>query len=193
MTERHRFRAEWHDYNDGTYFVTICSHEKSCIFGSITGEIMTLSILGTIIENCIGQIPFHHPDTQVLNHVVMPNHVHLVLSIMKPVGALYIAPASAGCLKAPKHREPCIDNHYNSRLSVVVRTFKASCSRLYSNMLREQNIATSPHIWQRGFHEHIIRNKHSFDRIMAYIDNNISSWNDDCINLTVRVQDGICP
>lgn len=35
MTDRHRFRAQWHDYNDGIYFVTICSHEKRHVFGHI--------------------------------------------------------------------------------------------------------------------------------------------------------------
>ena len=89
MSDRHTFRAEWHDYNSGIYFVTICSKDKQHIFGRIENGIMIMSDIGKIINECLTSIPNHHKDVELWNHVVMPNHIHIVLV----VGAQYFAPA----------------------------------------------------------------------------------------------------
>ena len=183
MADRHQFRAKWHDYNTGLYFVTICTHEKRHIFGHIVSENseetrFIASELGEIVDGCIKKIPDIHPDVEVCNYVVMPNHIHMVLS----VGAQYIAPAATegnfrntGCLKPPMHGDPVEDNHFNSRLAVVIRTFKAAVTR----EARAQSIAPLQ-VWQRSFHDHIIREQHAFDNIMNYVDTNAENWNMDC-------------
>lgn len=192
MSDRHQFRAKWHDYNGGIYFITICAHEKRHIFGRIYNTCFTPSMVGQIIDQCINTIHNIHPHAEVWNYVIMPNHIHMVLS----VGAQYIAPTSdeqqfiastsdkqqfittnTGCLKPPMHGEAVSDNHFNSKLAVIVRTFKAAVTRI----TRAQCIAPLPHpIWQRNYHEHIIRNQRAFDNIMSYIDSNIENWSKDC-------------
>ena len=196
MGDRHRFRADWHDYNDCIYFVTICTAGKKHIFGHIAAGKMSLSPLGDIVTSCIIDIPAHHSGVELYNHIVMPNHIHMVIAIRAAattaVGAQYIAPGqqaapgqqiatgqtNVGCLKAPRHGEPCCDNHYNSALAVVVRTFKAAVTRL----ARAQCIAPLPDIWQRNYYEHIIRHHTAFDNIMNYIDTNPERWGTDCYN-----------
>lgn len=206
MSDRHAFRVEWHDYNSGIYFVTICSKDKRHIFGKISDGKMTLSTIGNIINECLMAIPNHHKDVELWNYVVMPNHIHMALYVgaqpmpaqtnqIRPVGAQYFAPTQAspeqntGCLRPPRHGEPRADNHYNSRLAVIIRSFKAACSievnrralACGSSQGRAQNIAPLPHgIWQRNYHEHIIRNQRAFENIMNYIDTNIEKWNQDC-------------
>ena len=204
MSDRHTFRAEWHDYNSGIYFVTICSKDKQHIFGRIENGIMIMSDIGKIINECLTSIPNHHKDVELWNHVVMPNHIHIVLV----VGAQYFAPAQSvpaqsnaypaesiqniGCLRPPRHGEPRYDNHFNSRLAVIIRSFKATCSIEINRQLQLQNIAEIPphgraqniaplrQIWQRNYHEHIIRNQQAFEIIMNYIETNIEKWNQDC-------------
>ena len=39
-------RASWHDYNSGAYFVTICTAEQVCYFGTISDGKMLLSDMG---------------------------------------------------------------------------------------------------------------------------------------------------
>lgn len=229
MSDRHAFRAEWHDYNSGIYFVTICSKDKQHIYGKISDGKMTLSTIGNIINECLMAIPNHHKDVELWNYVVMPNHIHMVLYVgaqpmpaqtnrIRPVGAQYFAPTmttpeppiqtpeqNIGCLKPPRHGEPRADNHFNSRLAVIIRSFKAACSIEINRQLqlqniaempshgraqniaeipsheRAQNIAPLPHgIWQRNYHEHIIRNQRAFENIMNYIDTNIEKWNHGC-------------
>ena len=192
MSDRHTFRAEWHDYNSGIYFVTICSKDKQHIFGRIENGIMIMSDIGKIINECLTSIPNHHKDVELWNHVVMPNHIHIVLV----VGAQYFAPAQSvpaqsnaypaesiqniGCLRPPRHGEPRYDNHFNSRLAVIIRSFKAACSIEINRQLQLQNIAPLRQIWQRNYHEHIIRNQQAFEIIMNYIETNIEKWNQDC-------------
>ena len=199
MGDRHRFRADWHDYNGGIYLITICTAGKKHIFGHIADGKMCLSPLGDIVTSWIIDIPAHHSGVELYNHIVMPNHIHMVIAIRTAaVGAQYIAPAqqtaygqqivseqqiapgqtNVGCLKAPRHGESCRDNHYNSALAVVIRTFKAAVTRL----ARAQCIAPLPDIWQRNYYEHIIRHQTAFDNIMNYIDSNPERWGADCYN-----------
>ena len=135
MGDRHTVRAKWHDYSGGIYFITICTHNKEHTLGRIKNGVMQYTTLGTTVCNCLSAIPDHHPQVELRNYVVMPNHIHMVIA----VGAQYFAPAlpgppappltpsNTGCLKPPRHGEPCIDNHFNSRLAVIVRSFKAAC------------------------------------------------------------------
>ena len=194
MSDRHAFRAEWHDYNSGIYFVTICSKDKQHIFGKIKDSIMILSDIGKIVERCILDISNHHTNVELWNHVIMPNQIHMVINVgtqPAPVGTRYIASAQAmhgagqnmGCLRAPRHGEPCEDFHHNCSLAVVVGTFKAAVTRLMrtrciaSLQQRQQQIQT---VWQPRYHEHIIRNQRAFENIMNYVDTNIENWSHDC-------------
>lgn len=184
MSDRHTFRAYWHDYNGGIYFVTICTHQKQHVFGDISNGHINYSIIGKIVLKCLHSIPKHNKDVELWNYIIMPNHIHMVLA----VGAQYFAPATdaapnTGCLKPPSHGEPCADNHFNSRLAVIVRSFKAACSITINRQRRAQNIAPLPAVWQRNYHEHIIRNQKAYENIMSYIDNNVATWNDDCFNM----------
>lgn len=81
MSDRHAFRADWHDYNSGIYFVTICSKDKRHIFGSIRNSVMIMSDVGKIVECCILDIANHHTNLEIWNHVVMPNHIHMVINV----------------------------------------------------------------------------------------------------------------
>ena len=211
MSDRHTFRAKWHDYNSGIYFVTICSADKRHIFGYISDARMHLSSIGKIVDECLSSIPVHNSGVEIWNQIVMPNHIHMVVMIpSQPVGAQYIAPgpgrsvgaqyiapgpgrpepeSNIGCLKPPRYGEPCNDNHHNSALAVIVRTFKAAVTRIVKSTLaqcqagttRAQCIAPLP-VWQRNYHEHIIRNQRAFDNIMEYINTNPERWLKDCFN-----------
>ena len=63
------------DYDYATanyYFVTICTHNKLCVFG----DPMRLSSIGKIAQALLKEIPVHFPGVTVDKYVVMPNHIH---------------------------------------------------------------------------------------------------------------------
>ena len=66
-------RLKAYDYATANYyFVTICTHNKSCIFGSP----MNLSPIGKLAQALLEEIPVHFPGVVMDKYVVMPNHIH---------------------------------------------------------------------------------------------------------------------
>ncbi len=182
MGDRHRFRALWHDYNEGLYFVTVCAYEKRHLYGKIAGTRFFASELGEIIEKHLKNIPQFHQDVEILNYVVMPNHIHMVLSVgtarrgeLTSMESRKSMSANMGCLRPPKQGEMCPESHHNSRLASIIGAFKAGVTRT----ARTRRIASLP-CWQSRYHEHIIRNQRAFDYIMKYIDTNVENWSKDC-------------
>ena len=57
------------------YFITICTQDKNCLFGS-PGN---LSVFGKIAEDCLQHIESHFAQIYVDKWVVMPNHIHAIV------------------------------------------------------------------------------------------------------------------
>lgn len=83
-------RATFHDYNGGTYFVTVCTAGREHYFGEIvrdcnptamTEQQMVLSPMGQYADKCWREIPQHFPDAEIPLWVVMPNHIHGIITI----------------------------------------------------------------------------------------------------------------
>ena len=208
MADRHQFRANWHPYDEGLYFVTICCADKRHLFGKIVGAQFIASTLGNLVKENIEKIPSYYNDVEILNHVVMPNHIHMVISIATtPVGTRFIASAASetsktsaasetpeasqpsqpspqklGCLRQSRHEAPeSQDFHHNSRLASVVGAFKAGVTR-QARARQNPSQSGNPEIWQQRFHEYIIRSERAYTNIMNYIDNNVANWRNDTFN-----------
>ncbi len=196
MADRHQFRANWHPYDEGLYFVTICCADKRHLFGKIVGAQFIASTLGSLVKENIEKIPSYYNDVEIPNHVVMPNHIHMVISIATtPVGTRFIASAASkapeasqpspqklGCLRQSRHEVPeSQDFHHNSRLASVVGAFKAGVTR-QARARQNPSQSGNPEIWQQRFHEYIIRSERAYTNIMNYIDNNVANWRNDTFN-----------
>ena len=69
-----------YDYSsENYYFITICTHNRRCIFGSPE----KLSRIGNIVKDHINRIDQHYENVHVDKYVVMPNHVHMILALEK--------------------------------------------------------------------------------------------------------------
>lgn len=104
----------------------------------------------------------HYPFVELGNFVVMPNHVHGIIIINKPfdvnINTQHIVQNSFG----PQSKN----------LASIVRGFKIG-------VVKNARPIHSDFAWQPRFHDHIIRNNISFNRIQKYIINNPSNWNKD--------------
>lgn len=144
-----RFDYATHVY----YFITICCKDKQHLLGRIVGAAymppvhVILSKTGEIAEKNLLAIEEHTPQVDIEKYVIMPNHLHMILSIGGS------GEAAAGCIYAA----PTVPRIMNS--------YKASVSR----------DAGFP-IWQRSFYDHIIRNQPDFEETWKYIDNNPLQW-----------------
>jgi len=78
-------RAQWWDYGwNGAYFITICTANREHFFGEIQNGKMILSPTGVIADIIWHEIPNHHPNVELGDFVVMPNHIHGILILDKP-------------------------------------------------------------------------------------------------------------
>lgn len=75
----------WDYGSNASYFVTICTLNRTHIFGTIENGEMLLNDIGKKAETCFIDIPVHFPFVEMGAFVVMPNHVHAIIIINKPV------------------------------------------------------------------------------------------------------------
>jgi len=161
---RRSIRLKEYDYTQpGGYFVTIVTFQRDCLFGEIVNEEMQLNEFGKITDECWRAIPEHFGNIDLGAYVVMPNHVHGVIVITDRVNA------DASARRGTIYRAPTVVGS----IPTIVRSFKSAVTRRIG---RELN-ATG--IWQRNYHEHIIRDHKDWNRIHRYIESNPSMWAED--------------
>ena len=81
-------RLPQYDYSTpGCYFVTFCTKERDPVLGTvsepdpITGAKVILSHFGQLTEEAILAIPKVYTGVTLDHFVIMPNHVHLLISL----------------------------------------------------------------------------------------------------------------
>jgi REP element-mobilizing transposase RayT len=75
-------RANWHNYNGGVYFVTICTNNREHYFGEICpGPQMQLSPIGQYAYNQFINVKTHYPYAKIPLFVIMPDHIHAIVTI----------------------------------------------------------------------------------------------------------------
>jgi REP element-mobilizing transposase RayT len=167
---RRSIRLKGFDYGTpGAYFVTICAHNRACVFGEVVDDVVRLNDPGNIVAASWADLPTHYPHVRLDAFVVMPNHVHGILLLTEGGGV------GAGFKPAPTrtNRHP---------LSEVVRGFKSFSARRVNGI---RNTPGAP-VWQRNYYENIIRSQSSLDRIRRYIIGNPAEWSFDPENPGAR-------
>jgi len=79
---KHRRSIRLKDYNyssPGAYFITICTHNRECIFGEIGDAVMHMNDDGRIAESAWNDLPNHYDHVSLDAFIVMPNHVHVLI------------------------------------------------------------------------------------------------------------------
>ena len=120
----------------------------------------------------------------------MPNHIHAIIIIKQPVGA---APRGRPLINMGLKLNN-ISNQNNIlgggpaqgpaptglSLSDIIYRFKSLTTKKYIDGVKNnQWSAFNKHLWQRSFHDHIIRNDRSLNAIREYIANNPVNWERD--------------
>lgn len=169
LPNRKRNRLKDWDYgNNGGYFLTLCVHNKLKILSGInvgdgspvpyTEDNMPYTKLtnyGRIVDGYIQKIPEQYSDIRIENYVVMPNHIHILAVVDK-------GPFGTG------DPSPTIEK--------AMAWFKYQTTKEI-NALRK---TPGQKVWQRSYHDHIIRGLQDYYEIMTYIDENPLRWITDC-------------
>ena len=90
---RRSIRLRGYDYAAfGTYFVTLCAHQRECLFGSIADGESCLNDAGLVMERLWLKLPERFPDVVLDEYVVMPNHFHGIIVISDRRGEPCVRP-----------------------------------------------------------------------------------------------------
>lgn len=169
---RRSIRLPGYDYTQaGAYFVTLCTHNRQCLFGDIVDGTMRLNELGKIVADQWLQTAVIRRGIILDAWVVMPNHFH---------GIVMITEADVGLRRGTARRAPTAE-HFSmpvaGSLPTIVRSFKSAATK-YINQWRQTPGAP---VWQRNYWEHVVRNETDLHEIRQYIVNNPRLWTADAL------------
>ena len=155
LPKRKPTRLKDFDYSsNAAYFVTICTQNRKDILSTISvGEgspLPKLSHYGKIVEKWVGELPNKYQEISVDYHVIMPNHIHLLLSLIKDSGRGDPSPTIDGVIGWLKYQ------------------ITKEINETYNPMDKR--------VFQRSFHDHIIRNREDYESIVKYIYENPMRW-----------------
>lgn len=173
--ERKNPRLRGWDYGaGGTYFVTFCTSAHRPVLSSIRrGDPcgrppLVLTPLGECVAESIALT-----GVRVEHQVIMPNHVHLLLTLER--AATRAAPTGAGTQADARVSPTDRGTQAATELGRLVGTVKSRSVHLAAGRGLEAG-----RLWQRGYYDHIVRSENDFLRIWTYIDNNPLRWELDC-------------
>jgi len=118
--------------------------------------------------------------------VAMPNHFHGIIILHDSVGAtrldyLNTAPKSGNSVNTINSRKNNKGLPLRAKgplpksLSAIIGQFKSRVTK----RIHKTDGFSPERIWQRGFHDRIIRNEDEWSRIHLYIEVNPSNWEKD--------------
>ena len=157
LPQRKRIRLPDYDYSSpGAYFVTVCTQNRRCILSSIVVGDGVLDVpqarltsSGMCVRDTLLEIEQHYKWLSLDHYVIMPNHIHLLLRIEENGPSGTPAPT-------------------NETLPKLISTFK-----------RFTNRRCGAQLWQRSYHEHVIRGESDYREIWEYIESNPAKWAED--------------
>ena len=159
-------RCKGWDYKGrGIYMLTLVVRNRKRLLGSLIGNPYDAHVeyteLGKSVNSEVEKIPAHFPQIRILGKQVMPDHLHMLLFVEKPL---------------PVH------------LTSVVSGFKYGCNCRYWDLLPE--VANTGHtkdvscaadfqeagkmrgFWEDGYHDRILFHTGQLEAMMRYIHDN---------------------
>ncbi|MEG0894888.1 MAG: transposase [Oscillospiraceae bacterium] len=166
LQSRKRNRLKGYDYSqNGLYFITICAKDREMLFGKIVGDgvqdtqNVKYTPYGKVVDNIIDCINNTYSNINIEKYVIMPNHIHLLIQVCY-VEDMYLSKKD-GTSKTPSPT--------NAVIPSIISTLK-----------RFSNKQVGFNMWQRSYHDHIIREKTDYEMILKYINENPYKWQQDC-------------
>ncbi len=149
----------WNYSSPAAYFVTRCTQNRTPFLSEILVGAESpgprLTKYGRITDDVIRQISDKYPMVQREKYVIMPNHIHFIFRI---------------------EWELCGPGNPAPTISTVMAWFKYQATKEINAL----DGISGRRVFQRSFHDHIIRNQAEYEKIWLYIDQNPLTWEQDC-------------
>ena len=200
MYKRQSVRLHHYNYSrEGSYFITICTQDRECLFGEIVDGEMVLNKFGEIVQQTWIGLPKRFRNMELDHFVIMPNHFHGIVSIVDKgwgtarrvlTDSHMNSNVGAGSPRPPRYNTPCETTRMGAEtaplrpntLGQTVAYFK------YQSTKRINEIRQTPgqSLWQRNYYEHVIRSEEDLLETRQYIQDNPIQWALDPENVSVN-------
>lgn len=186
---RRSIRLKGWDYRTaGYYFVTVCSYQRTNIFGNVENGVVQLSPLGEIIKKEWEKTAVLRNNVSLDEFVIMPNHIHGIFQLHNPPVGAGGSPVQNVSSSEKHNTQPANGRTagkplQNGSLGIIVGQFKSVVTRDYNRLENTKGAK----VWQRGYYERIVRNDRELNAIRRYIQENPARWVEDRENLDVLI------
>lgn len=175
---RQSMRWAGYDYaSAGTYFVTICTAGRACLFGEVVDGEMRVNRIGRLVEDEWMRSGEVRPEINIGVMALMPDHLHGIVTIMPRedgnVAGNWTPPQSMGSVDDTQgaRRAPLRPPR---SLGSMIAGFKAATTRIVNEEWGIDGEKQS--IWQRGYYDRVVRDQAELERIEWYIVTNPERW-----------------
>lgn len=169
-------RSHRHDYHERCiYLVTVTVRDRLRILGQVVGDTTSakieLSPTGRAVWHEIEVLPQRYPQVRILQHQIMPDHVHLVIYVTErlpenlPLGNI-VASWKVACSKAC-----AVLNNGQRDLKAATQDNPQRASMVLSCEAAFRSPKTSP-LFDKGYNDSILTSRGQLDHIMAYVRDN---------------------
>ena len=159
--KRKKNRLDTYDYSScGAYFITICTEDRRNYFWENVGAIID------------------RPE-----NIELSSGGEIVNKAIQNISSTYPAFMADWYVIMPNHVHIIFDVRdceKKNDLEMVIGQYKMSVTKEIRKVIPKFQI------WQRSFHDHVIRNQHGYEKIWMYIDNNPIKWEEDCFYIQME-------
>lgn len=156
LHKRKDYRLKEYDYSlPGSYFITVCVKNREPILWENVGARIArprfednLSRYGIVVSEAISNINKFYPMITVEKYAIMPDHLHLILTIKEG-----------------------LTEHEQGR-AVRAPTIATVINQMKGYVTKKSGFS----FWQKLYYDHIIRNEEEYNSIWQYIDINPQTW-----------------
>ena len=135
----------------GYYFITICTLNRRCLFGNILDGETLLNEAGKMLQQIWINLPNIYKKINIDTLMIMPDHVHAIIEITDPTRSI--------------------------SLPDIIKSVKSYTTTQYIKGVRSCGWPEfNKKLWQRGYHEHIVRSPDDLRKIRQYILDNPKNW-----------------
>lgn len=193
----------WKYSSNAMYFVTLVTQHRVCNLGEIVVEnlpLVKLSDFGKIVDAEWRKSFEIRNELFLETYIIMPNHLHAIVvinnndcdseivdnEIVDTHGRAY--PQYPQYPQYPENPEyppqPPMPHRLPKSISSFFAGFKSAVNSKIDDYIDAKNLNIpkynrNNHFFQPNYHDHIIRNDQSFQRISNYIKNNPLKWTYD--------------
>lgn len=171
-------RLAGYDYTQpGAYYITVCTYYREHLFGTIVDGVMQMTEGGKIVQDEWFKSSQIRAEIELDEFVVMPNHIHGIVIIVG--GNKYVDSGCRDDRRVVSANTNTVSIHPTGPKPKSIGAFMGGFKSSVTKRINQIRKTPGAPVWQRNYHEHIIRNNQELNRIRAYIANNPSNWLSD--------------